>query len=125
MFKLANSKSEKSQLEKPIELRDLSKDDFRYLTPEEVKASVVALSNEITNFVKKFVVDRFKTDPKDPAITSADGMQVAVAAMAAAEAFLVVEALKTGLPASKVLDIRERVFAGTVQGHFKPAEQLK
>jgi len=93
-------------------------EEFRFLTPEEVKTNVMGLSMKIVDFVKNEIVQRFTTPPDELAITSADGMQVAIASMAAAEGILAVEALKAGLPVEKVREIHDNIFTATLRSQM-------
>lgn len=103
-----------AEMPKPVKPAE----EFRYLTPEEVKLNVVSLSQGIVEFVKNDIVRRFTTPPGEPPITSADGMQVAIASMAAAEGILAIEALKAGLPVEKVREIHDSVFAITLRSQL-------
>lgn len=88
---------------------------FRYLTSGETKIHAAELSGMIVKLVQNEVVRRLTTPPGEPEFTSADGMQVAISAMAAAEGILAVEAFKTGLPIEKIREIHDNIFTAVLR----------
>lgn len=90
-------------------------EEFRPLTESEVKTNMAELHGMIVELVESEIVQRFTTSPGEPAISSADAMGVAIAAMAAAEGLLAVKALGAGLPVEKVREIHDRIYTAVLR----------
>ncbi len=88
---------------------------FRYLTPSELQKHAAELSSMIVLLVQEEAARRLATPPEELPFTSADGMQVVISAMAAAEGILAVEALKAGLPVEKVREIHDTIFTAVLR----------
>lgn len=88
---------------------------FRFLTPKEITEHSAGLSVAIANVIEKEVMQRFKTEPGAPEITTADAMQVAINALAMTEGLFSLRACSAGIPPEKVREIRDSIYATTLR----------